>query len=102
MNDQTVDEKKNRLSFWNFLATLKWLFLFNFKLAPWAATAQVVVRILIDTSPLFNAYIFARLIDKIIKIAASSNSNLNEIIPLLGFLLAYNLILAALNWDFSS
>ncbi|MEK7463264.1 MAG: hypothetical protein AAB621_02795, partial [Patescibacteria group bacterium] len=63
-----VNTKKDKLSFWDFLATLKWLFVFNFKLSPWAATAQIVIRSILDTSPLFNAFIFAKLLDKIIKI----------------------------------
>lgn len=90
-------DKKDSLSFWDFLTTLKWLFVFNFKLSPWAATAQIIIRTVLDTSPLFSAYIFARLIDKIIKIVSGSGSNLNEIIPLLSLLLFFNLLMSALN-----
>ena len=97
MGEEMIDEKKAKLSFWDFLATLKWLFTFNFRLSPWAATSQILIRTMLDISPLFNAYIFAKLIDKIIKIASSSNSNINDIIPLLGLLLFYNLAISALN-----
>ncbi len=97
MDNKTIDNKKQTLSFFEFLATLKWLFVFNFKLSPWAATAQIVIRTILDTSPLFNAFIFARLIDKIIIIASSSNSNINDTIPLLGLLLIFNLAISALN-----
>ncbi len=97
MENKTIDDNKNRLSFWDFLATLKWLFAFNFKLSPWIATSQVIVRIFLDTSPLLNAFIFAKLLDKIIKIASSSNSNLDDIAPLLGLLLILNLVISALN-----
>ena len=89
--------KERRLSFFEFIKTLKWLFLFNFKLAPWASAAQILIKTTLDVSPLFNAFIFAKLIDKIIKIVGSSNSNLNDIIPLLTLLLLYNLTIAALN-----
>jgi ATP-binding cassette subfamily B protein len=101
MGEEIIDEKKGKLSFLDFLATLKWLFVFNFKLSPWAATSQVLTRMILDTSPLFNAYIFARLIDKIIKIASSSNSNINDIIPLLILLLMFNLAISALNSVYS-
>lgn len=98
MSEETLENKKEkRLSFWNFLSTIKWLFAFNFKLSFWTAFTQIIVRILIDVSPLFNAYIFARLLDKIIKIISSSNSNLYDIIPLLILLLCFNLIISALN-----
>jgi len=97
MDDKVENNKKARLSFSDFLATLKWLFAFNFKLSPWAATMQILIRVILDTSPLFNALIFAKLLDKIIKIASSSSSNINDIIPLLGILLAFNLVISALN-----
>jgi ABC-type multidrug transport system fused ATPase/permease subunit len=97
MDNNTTNNKKDKLSLLDFLATLKWLFVFNFKLSPWAATAEVVIRMILNTSPLFNAYIFARLLDKIIKIVSTPNSNLNDIIPLLGLLLFYNLVISALS-----
>ncbi|MCL5017237.1 MAG: ABC transporter ATP-binding protein/permease [Patescibacteria group bacterium] len=101
MDDKTTQDKKDKLSFSDFLATLKWLFIFNFKLSPWAATSQALIRIMIDTSPLLNALIFAKLLDKIISIVSSSNSNLYDIIPLLGLLLSYNLVISGLNYVYT-
>jgi len=98
MDNNIIDNKKERLSFFDFLATIKWLFIFNFKLAPWAATAQIVIKLILNTSPLFSAYIFARLLDKIIQIVSMPNSNINQIIPLLGLLLLYNLVISALGY----
>jgi len=98
MEENTINIKKDKLSFLDFLATLKWIFVFNFRLSPWAATAEVVIRVILNTSPLFSAYIFARLLDKIIKIVSSPNSDLNEIIPLLALLLSYNLIISGLSY----
>lgn len=96
MDNKTINSKKDKLSFWDFLATLKWIFIFNFKLSPWFATAQVVIRTVLNTSPLLNAYIFARLLDKTIKMVSGPDSDLNDIIPLLGILLFYNLIISVL------
>ena len=91
------NENKVRLSFFDFISTIKWLFVFNFKLSFGKALTQIIVRILLDISPLFNAYIFAKLLDKIIKIVSSSNSNLYDIIPLLTLLFCFNLLISALN-----
>ncbi len=97
MENEVPSDKKSRLSFLDFLATIKWLFAFNFKLSPWAATFQIIFRVILDISPLFNALIFAKLLDKIIKVISSSNSNLYDILPLLGLLLFFNLTISALN-----
>lgn len=97
MGEEIIDEKKGKLSFLDFLATIKWLFVFNFKLSAFGAVSQTVIRILLDISPLFNAYIFAKLLDKIIKIASNPYSNINDIIPLLILLLILNLTISALN-----
>ncbi|MDO8442871.1 MAG: hypothetical protein Q7S81_01230, partial [bacterium] len=98
MEKNITNSREERLSFSDFLATVKWLFVFNFKLSPWAATAQIVIKLILNTSPLFSAYIFARLLDKIIKIVSMPGSNINEIIPLLGLLLSYNLVISALGY----
>ncbi len=96
MKEETVTEKKTSLSFWSFLSTIKWMYVFNFKLSPWTATFQFIIRILLGVSPIFNAYIYARLIDKIISIA-STHSDLNGMVPLLAILLAYNILTSGLN-----
>ncbi len=92
-----IEDKKRKLSFMDFLTTLKWLFRFNFKLSPWATLTQILLRIILDISPLLNALIFAKLLDKIIQIINSSNSNINEIVPLLVLLFIFNLLISALN-----
>ena len=100
MDKKTTDNAR-KLSFFDFLATLKWLFVFNFKLSPGAAISQILTRTILDLSPLFNAYIFAKLIDKILKIISSPGTNLNDVIPLLILLLAYNLSISALQSVYS-
>ncbi len=96
MDKKTIDNAR-KLSIFDFLATLKWLFMFNFRIAPYMATAQMIIQAIIGVSPLFSAYIFAKLLDKIIKIASGTNSNINDIIPLLVLLLLFNLFVSALN-----
>jgi ATP-binding cassette subfamily B protein len=96
MGNEVPSDKKSSLSFLDFLATIKWLFVFNFKLSFVTAITQIIARILIDISPLINAYIFAKLLDKIIHIADSPESNINDVIPLLIVLLCFNLIVLGL------
>ena len=94
-----MEEKKNeanKLPFKEFLATVKWLFVFNFKLSPWASSFQILLRALSEIRPLLNAYVFAKILDKIIFITGNPDSNFNEIFPWLGFLLLFNLSFSAL------
>lgn len=98
MEENIINNKKDKPSFFDFLTTLKWLIFFSIKLSPLVVISNIITRILLDLSPLLNAYIFARLLDKIIKIASIPNTNPNEIIPLLGVLLAYNLLVSLLTY----
>ncbi|MBI3634094.1 MAG: ABC transporter ATP-binding protein [Candidatus Yonathbacteria bacterium] len=86
-----MEDKNNKLTFLKFLGTLRWVFVYNAKLAPFAVFSYTIANIFQRISPLINAYIFARLLDDVIKIVASHGSS-KEIIPMLGILLAYNLI----------
>jgi ATP-binding cassette subfamily B protein len=99
--EEDLNNKKEKLPFWQFLGVLKWLVFFNFKISVFGSISELITRIILNSGPLFNAYIFARLLDKIIKIASSSGSNLNEIFPLLGLLLGYNLIIAIIESIYS-
>ncbi len=101
MAKENIDNQK-KLSMKEFFNTMKWLFLFNFKLSPGFALSQIIIRMILNISPLFNAYIFARLLDKIIKILGNSSASLNDIIPLLLLLLCFNLIISAFNSAYSS
>ncbi|MEK7568642.1 MAG: ABC transporter ATP-binding protein [Patescibacteria group bacterium] len=91
-----MEDKNTKLSFLKFLDTLRWLFVYNIKLAPVAASFNAFAAIFSTASPLVNAYIFARLLDDVIKIA-TAHGDPKEIIPMLGVLLAYNLINSAIN-----
>lgn len=85
-----MEEKNNKLSFGQFLGVLRWLIAYNVKLAPGAAIMQVITSVLLTLNPLINAYIFARLLDTIIRIV-SNGSGPKDAIPMLGILLGYNL-----------
>ena len=71
--------------------------MFNFRLSPFIITSRFVTSTFLQVSPLLNAYIFARLLDGVIALA-SIGSNPYEIIPLLGVLLFYNLIVSGVNY----
>lgn len=85
------EEKNKKLSFVEFLRTVKWLVVYNIRLTPVATIFGASATILLMLNPIINAYIFARLLDRIIKIA-STGSDLSTAVPLLSLLLAYNLI----------
>lgn len=91
-----MEDKNTKLSFLKFLDTVRWLFVYNIKLAPVAAIFNAFASIFSTASPLVNAYIFARLLDDVIKIA-TAHGDPKEIIPMLGVLLAYNLFNSAIN-----
>lgn len=97
---ENINIKKDNLSFLEFLSTLKWLVTFIFRLSPSVTVFAAIIKILLDLGPLVDAYIFARLLDGIIKIASVPNSSPNQIVPLLGVLLFYNLAFAGLNYAY--
>ena len=97
--DEKQNSKKEKISFREFLSTVWWAVVFSFKLSPFGAVSEIVTRVLLDLSPLFNAYIFAKLLDKIIKIAGE-NTNLSDIFPLLGLLLGYNLAVSLFQYAY--
>lgn len=89
-----MEDKVKKLSFGEFLRTVKWLVIYNIKLAPMAATSKVILTALIGVSPVINAYIFARLLDDVIKIA-TTHSSPSDVLSMLGILFAYNLVISA-------
>lgn len=91
-----MEDKNNKLSFGEFLGTLRWLLVYNIKLAPTAAIFNALAAIFSMGGPLVNAYIFARLLDDVIRIVAAHGTP-KEIIPMLSVLLAYNLFNSAIN-----
>ena len=99
--EEDFNNKKEKLSFWQFLGVLKWLVFFNFKISIFGSISQLIARIIVNLGPLFNAFIFARLLDKIINVVSGSSPNLNQIFPLLGLLLGYNLIMAGIESVYS-
>ena len=99
--EEDFNNKKEKLSFWQFLGVLKWLVFFNFKISIFGSISQLIARIIVNLGPLFNAFIFARLLDKIINVVSGSSPNLNQIFPLLGLLLGYNLVMAGIESVYS-
>lgn len=97
-----MEDTDKKLSFGQFLGVLRWLIVYNIKLAPMAAMAEIVFAILIGVSPVINAYIFALLLDDVIKIA-TSHASPSDIFPMLSLLLGYNLIISAARsmWSYS-
>ena len=91
-----MEQKEAKLSFVQFLGVLRWLIAYNVRLAPVAAILDFLSAIFSALQPLVNAYIFARLLDKIIDIVATG-ADPKDIIPMLGILLAYNLLTSAVS-----
>ncbi len=97
MNKEIKKNKNDKLSFLEFLNTVKWLLVYNVKLSPFVAISRAAAFTFLTLNPLINAYIFARLLDIIIKIIATGQ-NLNGVLPVLGILLSYNLITSGVNY----
>ena len=95
-NAQSMEDKNTKLSFLKFLDTVRWLFVYNIKLAPVAAISGALATVFSTASPLVNAYIFARLLDDAIRIA-SVHGDPKGVIPMLGVLLVYNLFNSTIN-----
>lgn len=91
------EEKKDKLSFVKFIQTLKWLIVYNTKLSPFVFISKAIVTVFRNLSPLFNAYIFARLLDIIINTVVEKQ-NINGVIPMLGVLLGFNLFMSAISY----
>ena len=90
-------EQENKLSFLQFLNTLRWLFAYQMRLSPTVTILKTITTTLSTLEPLVYAYIFAKLLDNIISLAKSS-TNPNDIIPTLGIMLAYYLFASAVNY----
>lgn len=86
-----MEDKDKKLSFGQFLGSLRWLIVYSIRLAPVAAIFEIITLILIKLNPLINAYIFARLLDAIIKVVTAGSSQ-SEVMIMLGVLLAYNIL----------
>lgn len=87
-------EKESKLSFLQFLNTLRWLFAYHLRLSRTTTILKIVTIAFLALHPLLSAYIFARLLDAIISLTGTS-TNYNDIVPTLGLLLAYNLLYSA-------
>lgn len=93
------EDKIIKLSFAEFLRTIAWLVSFNFRLSPFFSIARGFVQLVLNLSPLVNAYIFARLLDGIIRVANGSR-DLQSVIPLLLVLFGYNVLVSGANYAY--
>ncbi|TSD03822.1 MAG: Uncharacterized protein Athens071426_29 [Parcubacteria group bacterium Athens0714_26] len=94
--EQNINDKKEKLSFRQFLNVVWWLIGFNFKMSPSGTVLYTLISIFTGLDSLIGAYIFAKLLDGIIKTATNSVAKPTEIIPLLILYLVYKLTFLAL------
>ncbi len=89
-------DQSTKLPFRQFLATVRWLFLYFFKLTPGIAIARSLSLIARSLLPLGNAYIMARLLDGAIKAAMTPGGSALDVAPQLGLMLVFNIGASAL------
>lgn len=84
-------EQEKKLSFLQFLSTIRWLFAYQLKLSKSTTIFKALTSIFIALEPLVYTYVFAKIIDVAIEIARTSADPRN-ILPTLSFFLGYIII----------
>lgn len=92
-----INKNKTNVGFFQFLGIAKWIVSFSFKMAPFDAAAFFILQIIANLDQIINPYIFAKLLDEVIKIAGKTES-LKSILPLLVILFSYNLLISLIRF----
>ena len=87
------NKSKTNVGFFQFLGIAKWIVSFSFKMAPFDTAAFFILQTISNLDQIINPYIFAKLLDGVIKIAGKTQS-LKSIFPLLIILFLYNLLIS--------
>ena len=88
-----TNKSKNNIGFFQFLGIVKWVIRFCFQLAPFETGMFFVLKAVSDLDKIVNPYIFAKLLDSVIKLVGKTDS-LKSIIPWLIALFAYNMLVS--------
>ena len=72
-----------------FITISKWTFVLLFQISKPATIFYLIFNILDKLSPVFNAIIFAKALDKVVLILSSDSPNFSSIIPYLSLMIGY-------------
>ena len=101
-NQKESSQKEiQKVSMREFLNISKWIFKTVFFINPWLVIIHILFTIFKNMRTLINSYIFAKIIDHMIFVSSRANAEPKDIIPMIGLLIAINLIFAVLDF-FSS
>ncbi len=88
-----TEKNKKNIGFFQFLKIVKWVVRFCFQLAPFETGMVFVLKAVSDLDKIVNPYIFAKLLDSVIKLVGKTDS-LKSVIPWLIALFAYNMLIS--------
>lgn len=90
--ERHVSETKEKIKPKEFFETSLFIFKLYFKLSPWRAILLFITNILVNLQQIFYAYIFAKIIDTVIKLAQQGSTNFSSLAPYIVVLLAYSIL----------
>lgn len=92
---KTSNEKREyqNVSFKEFLKISIWAVKFIFHLNPKYVTIYTVASTLNSLQAIANAYVMAKILDKVIELAQKENANVPDVYPYIGVLFTFNLVL---------
>jgi ATP-binding cassette subfamily B protein len=87
-----------KISFKEFVNISKWVLSLVFSLEPVASSTYLVVTVIHNLRPIFNAYILGRVIDALIKTAQVEGATMKELYPLISVLFGFNFLMVLLSY----
>ncbi len=86
------NETSKKMTFKEFVVLSKWTFKLLFQVSKPATILYLIFNILDKLSPVFNAIIFAKALDKIVTLLSTNNANFLDIIPFLVVMIVFMLL----------
>jgi ABC-type multidrug transport system fused ATPase/permease subunit len=88
-------KKISSREFWDIS---RWVFAFFFKHEPFYSGLMVVAAVISNLNDLVNAFIFGKMIDKLIRTSANGGAVVSDLYPYIGILVGYNIFNHILNF----
>lgn len=82
----------NKMSLREFFIISRWTFVLLFQISKPATILYLIFNVLDKLSPVFNAIIFAKALDKVISILSTESPDFSQIIPYLGLMIGFMLL----------
>jgi len=88
MREKQID----KMTFKEFIVISKWTFELLFRISKPGTIFYLVFNILDKLSPVFNAIVFAKALDKAVNLLSSVNAHLVDLIPYIAVMVAFLLL----------